>query len=118
MPGVTVSELARRHDLRPNHLSTARQGIAQQCPESGMAAVGEGRQAGFARCLAGHGTCPRGDLAGAEFAPVVLEPEVTPSVVAPSSAIEIGHGQITSRLDAGTRPDRIAAIAHALSVTT
>ena len=93
VPGVTVNEVARRHDLRPNHLSTWRR-------------------------LAKDGKLVVPDLAGAEFAPVVLEPEATPPVVAPSSAIEIVHEQITIRLDAGTRPDRIAAIAHALSVTT
>ena len=49
------------------------------------------------------------DLAGAEFAPVVLEPEA-----APESAVEILHGSVTIRLDAGTQPDRIAEIAHGM----
>ena len=48
-------------------------------------------------------------------APVVLEPEATPSVTAPESAVEILHGSIIIRLDAGTQADRIAEIAHALS---
>lgn len=93
VPGVTVNEVARRHNLRPNHLSTWRR-------------------------LAKDGKLVVPDLVGAEFAPVVLEPEATPSVVALESAIEIVLGSIIIRLDAGTRPDRIAAIAHALSVTT
>lgn len=37
------------------------------------------------------------------------------SVAAPEIAVEILHGSVTIRLDAGTRPDRIAQIAHALS---
>jgi transposase len=90
VPGVTVNEVARRHDLRANHLSTWRR-------------------------LAKDGKLVVPDLAGAEFAPVVLEPEVAPSVAAPESAVEIVHGQVTIRLDAGTSPDRIAKIAYALS---
>ncbi|PIL16216.1 hypothetical protein P775_25415 [Puniceibacterium antarcticum] len=88
--GVTVNEVARRHGLRANHLSTWRR-------------------------LAKDGKLVVPDLAGAEFAPVVLEPEVTPSEAAPERAIEIVLGQVIIRVDAGTRPGRIAKIAHALS---
>lgn len=91
VPGVTVNEVARRHDLRPNHLSSWRR-------------------------LAKDGKLVVPDLVGAEFAPVVLDPEATPSIAAAESAVEIVHGQVTIRLDAGTQPDRIAAIVHALSV--
>jgi len=92
VPGVTVNEVARRHQLRPNHLSSWRR-------------------------LAKDGKLFVPDLAGAEFAPVVLEAEATPSVAALESAVEIVHGSVSIRLDAGTRPGRIAAIAHALSVS-
>ena len=91
VPGVTVNEVAWRHDLRPNHLSSWRR-------------------------LAKDGKLVVPDLAGAEFASVVLEPEAPPSATAPESAVEIVQGSIIIRLDAGTPPDRIAAIAHALSV--
>jgi len=54
------------------------------------------------------------DLAGAEFAAVVPEPEASPSPAAPESTVEIVQGSVTSRLDAGTEADRIAAIACAV----
>lgn len=85
--------MVRGHDLRPDHLSTWRR-------------------------LAKDGKLVVLDLAGTEFAPVVLKSEATSSVAAPESSVEIVRGSITLRLDAGTRPDRIAEIAHALSITT
>ena len=90
VPGVTVNEIARRHDLRPNHLSSWRR-------------------------LAKDGKLVVPDLAGADFTPVVLEPEAAPSAASGESAVEIAHGQVTIRLDAGVTADRIAEIAHALS---
>lgn len=93
VPGVTVNEVARRHDLRPNHLSSWRR-------------------------MAKDGKLVVPDLAGAEFTPVVLEPEAAPSLAAPECSFEIVHKNVTIRLDAGTQPDRIAEIAHALSAAT
>jgi len=90
VPGVSVNEVARRHDLRPNHLSSWRR-------------------------LAKDGKLVVPDLAGAEIAPVVLEPVATASEAAPERTVKIVYGSIAIRLDAGTQPDRIAEIAHALS---
>lgn len=89
VPGVTVNEVARRHDLRPNHLSSWRR-------------------------LAKDGKLPLPDLAGAEFVPVViapLEPEPQDAVRPP---IEIACGDIVIRLDAATSAVRVAEIVRAL----
>lgn len=92
VPGVTINEVARRHDLRPNHLSSWRR-------------------------LAKNGKLVVPDLAGAEFAPVVLAPEAAPVAVPSERAVEIIYGAITICLDAGTQPDRVVEITHALSAT-
>lgn len=88
--GVRVSKVARWHDLGPNRLSSWRR-------------------------LARDGKLVVPDLAGADFAPVVLDSGATPSVATPERAVEIVHGPVTIGLDGDTQPDRIAPIAHALS---
>lgn len=93
MPGVTVNEVARRHDLRPNHLSAWR----RQAKDGKLAVP---------------------DLAGAEFAPVVIEPVDVPSAITSTFAIEIIHGGVAIRLDGGTAAARIVEIVHASSGTS
>ncbi len=89
VPGVTVNEVARRHDLRPNHLSSWRR-------------------------LAKDGKLPVPNLAGAEFAPVVFEPPDPEPRDAAISPIEIVSGDIVIRLDTATPATRVAEIVRAL----
>ena len=89
VPGVTVNEVARRHDLRPNHLSSWRR-------------------------LAKDGKLPVPELAGAAFAPVVFEPPDPEPLDAAISPIEIVSGEIVIRLDEATPAARVAEIVRAL----
>ncbi|MCP5089210.1 MAG: transposase [Rhodobacteraceae bacterium] len=92
IPGVTVNEVAARYGMRPNHLSEWR---------------GQAKK----------GKLVVSDLAGAEFAPVVLSTSV-PELGAGAGAadrIEIVTGGVTLRLGSGTGADRIAEIVLALN---
>jgi len=88
VPGVTVNEVAARYDMKANHLSEWR-----------------------SRARKGKLAVP--DLAGAEFAPVVLTAP-TPELAC-SDQIEIATGQVTLRLGSGTDAVRIAEIIRALN---
>ena len=91
VPGVTVNEVARRHDLRPNHLSSWRR-------------------------LAKDGKLPVPDLTGAEFAPVVIEPPDAKPLDA-ATPIEIVSGDIIICLDAATPALRVVEIVQALGTS-
>jgi len=96
MPGASVNDVARRYDLRPNHLSSWRR----------MAKDGD--------------LVLPAPEAQADFAPlVVFDVEPPPSVkdtelVQP--AIEIVAGSVSVRLDGATPAGRIADIVRALGV--
>ena len=90
VPDVTVNEVARRHDLPVNHLSTWHR-------------------------LAQNRKLVVPDLTNADFAPVVLEPDPAPSATAPESAAKIMYEAVILGLNADTSPDRITEIALALS---
>lgn len=94
LPGATVNDVARKYDLRPNHLSAWRR----------MARDGDL-------------VLPAPD-AEAEFAPLVLF-DVAPvqpikDMVAATAAIEIMAGAVVVRLDGTTPAPRIAEIVRAL----
>ncbi len=89
VPGATVNEVARRHDLRPNHLSSWRR-------------------------LAKDGKLLVPDLAGAEFAPVIFEPPAPEPPESVMSSVEIVSGDVVIRLDAATPAARVAEIVRAL----
>ena len=87
--GVSVSSVAERYGLKPNHLSSWR---------------------GLAR--AGKLVVP--DFAGASFATVVVADPLPPPPVS-SDRIELVVGSVTLRLDAATTPTRITEIVRALN---
>ena len=91
--GATVSAVARRYDMRPNHLSEwrrmAREGklVLPAVPEE----VG--------------------------FAPLVLHEETLVEPLPTGSTLDVIRGTVSVRLDATTPASRIAEIAHALNVS-
>ncbi len=88
VPGVTVNEVARRHGVKANHLSSW-------------------------RTLARKGKLVVPELAGAEFAPPVAVTQTSePSIV--TGTIDLVIGPVTVRLDAATPVARIAELVAAL----
>ena len=86
--GVTVNEVARRHGLKANHLSSW-------------------------RTLARKGKLVVPEVAGAEFAAPVASPMGVPTVVTIAS-IDLILGPLTVRLDAATPAARVVELAVAL----
>lgn len=88
VPGVTVNEVARRHGVKANHLSSW-------------------------RTLARQGKLVVPEVAGAEFvAPVAVAQPVEPAVMAAS--IDLVVGPVMVRLDAATPSERVAELVMAL----
>ena len=91
MAGVTVNEVARRHGLKANHLSSW-------------------------RTLARQGKLIVPEVAGAEFsAPVAAAQPVEMPVIA---SIDLIIGLVTVRLDAATPAARVAELVMALQART
>jgi transposase len=94
-PGMTVNEVAERHGLKANHLSSWRT-LARQ----GKLVLPEPEDA-------------------VEFAAMVVEmPAPEPPAAKAVSRAEILVGPVTIRLDEGASVARIAAIARALAAAT
>lgn len=88
-PGAMVNEVAERHGLKPNHLSTWRT-MARQ----------------------GKLVLPEPDDP-VEFAAVVIDPPVVEPLINKTSRPEIIVGAVTIRLEEGASAARIAAVARA-----
>jgi transposase len=90
VPGITVNEVARRHGLKANHLSSW-------------------------RTLARKGKLVVPEIAGAEFAAPVASAlaAATPEATA---SIDLIIGPVTVRLDGATPATRVAELAVALRV--
>ena len=90
VPGVTVNEVARRHGLKANHLSSW-------------------------RTLARKGKLVVPEIAGAEFAAPVASPMAVATAEATAS-IDLIIGPVTVRLDSATPAARVAELVMALQV--
>ncbi|MBB3452802.1 transposase [Rhizobium sp. BK313] len=91
-PGAMVNEVAERHGLKPNHLSTwrtmARQGkLVLPAPEDAV-----------------------------EFAAAVVDPLVVEPLINKTGRPEIIIGSVTIRLEEGASAARIAAVARACAI--
>ena len=102
-PGATVNAVAARYGLRANHLSEWRKRARDG--RLVLPAV-EDDSFCFAPVIVSEGS-------GGAHAPAVAEEPATPAAP-PSAPIEIAMGQVTIRLDAETRSDRIAEIVRAI----
>ncbi|MBD9499003.1 MULTISPECIES: transposase [unclassified Ensifer] len=91
-PGAIVNEVAERHGLKPNHLSTWRT-MARQ----------------------GKLVLPASEDA-VEFAAVIVDPPVSELPIKEVARPEIIVGSITIRLEEGASAARIAAVARACAV--
>ena len=91
--GTSVSAVARRYDMRPNHLSEWRRMALEG--KLVLPAVPE----------------------EAEFAPLVVHEEAAALPLPASSTLDVIRGGMIVRLDATTPVDRIAEIAHALNAS-
>lgn len=89
--GATVNAVARRYDLRPNHLFGWRH-MARDGKLVLPAAYEE-----------------------ASFAPIVVQEEAVSVPVPMAGTLDVILGEVTVRLDAATPAARIAEIAHALN---
>ncbi len=100
VPGSSVGSVARRYDLRANHLSAWR-AMARQ----GKLVLPE--------LAEGPGTEYPG------FVPLVMREEIDSDPASPvNGMLDILCGDVTVRLDAATPALRIAEIAHALSIAS
>ena len=88
VPGVTVNEVARRHGVKANHLSSW-------------------------RTLARKGNLVVPEVAGAEFAAPVASPNAG-ATAARMASIDLIIGLVTVRLDGATPAARVAELAMAL----
>ena len=92
--GARVHEVAERHGVRPNHLSSWRTAARR-----GKLVLPE----------------PEGEV---EFASLIVEAAATPERSVIPDRPEIQWGSITIRLEAGASVSRIAAVARSLARTS